>query len=197
MDSMTARGVTPRYEPFAPNVPPAILALWVFIAAEALFFGILIASYLYLRVHVGMWPPPGYSQPDLLLPAVNTLVLLSSGFTMHGALACLRRGNVALLKDGIIATLLLGSAFLVGQAFEYAHAGFGLSDGLLGSSFYTLTGFHGAHVLGGLIFLAMVLGRARRGHYTQERHLAVEAATLYWHFVDAVWIVLFTMLYLV
>ncbi len=194
---MIASNWSRSYEPFAPRISPAVLGLWIFIATEALFFGILIASYLYLRPRAGVWPPPGMPERDLVVPILNTVVLLSSGLTMHGAHTGMQQGDRTLLKGGIVATVVLGAAFLGGQAYEYAKAGYGLSSGLLGSSFFTLTGFHGAHVLVGLIFLLLVLVRAGKGHYSRDRHLAVEASALYWHFVDAVWVVLLTVLYLV
>ncbi len=186
-----------RSEPFAPRFSPAILGLWFFIGTEALFFGMLIGSYLYLRVRAGVWPPVDAPQRDLLVPAINSIVLLSSGVTMHGAHMSIRRGDTSVLRGGIFATMILGAAFLAGQAWEYTHAGFGLSSGLLGSSFFTLTGFHGAHVFVGLVFLSLVVLRSARGAYTEEHHLGVEASALYWHFVDAVWVVLFTVLYLI
>ncbi len=179
-----------------PRLHPAMFGLWVFIAAESLFFGLLIASYLYLRVRSEVWPPPGTPQKELLVPILNSIVLFSSGATMHGAHIAMRRGEVDIARGGIIATMVLGAGFLLGQAFEYVTAGFGLSSSVWGSSFFTLTGFHGSHVLVGLIFLAMVYIKAGRGAYTAEHHLGVEASALYWHFVDAVWVVLLTILYL-
>lgn len=176
---------------------PTMLGLWVFIATEALFFGMLISSYLYLRVRAGVWPPPGFPGQDLLIPLLNSVVLFSSGATMHGAHLAMRRGDTAVLRGGILVTIVLGAAFLGGQAYEYVHAGFGLSSGLLGSVFFTLTGFHGAHVLAGLVLLALIWKRSGEGRYTSEHHLGVEASALYWHFVDAVWVVLLTVLYLV
>lgn len=194
---MIARSTTREPGPFYVRMNPTMFGLWVFIAAEALFFGLLIGSYLYLRVRAGSWPPPGSPHLDVMIPAINTFVLLSSGLTMHGAHEALRGGNLAVFKGGVWATIVLGTAFLLGQAFEYATAGFGLASGILGSSFFTLTGFHGAHVFVGLIFLGMVLVKANRGRYDASNHLGVEAAALYWHFVDAVWVVLLTVLYLI
>src|SRR5512133_716144 len=179
-----------------PRLHPAMFGLWVFIAAESLFFGLLIASYLYLRVRAEVWPPPGTPDKELLVPIFNSIVLFSSGATMHGAHIAMRRGEVDIARGGILVTIILGTGFLLGQAFEYVTAGFGLSSSVWGSSFFTLTGFHGSHVLVGLIFLAMTYVKAGRGAYTAEHHLGVEAAALYWHFVDAVWVVLFTVLYL-
>ncbi|HEX9014979.1 MAG TPA: heme-copper oxidase subunit III [Chloroflexota bacterium] len=179
-----------------PRLSHAMFGLWVFIAAESLFFGLLIAAYLYLRVRSQVWPPPGTPEKDLLVPIFNSIVLFSSGATMHGAHEAMRRGDTGLARGGILVTVVLGTAFLLGQAFEYVTAGYGLSSSVWGSSFFTLTGFHGSHVLVGLIFLAMVYVKAGRGVYTADHHLGVEAAALYWHFVDAVWVVLFTVLYL-
>lgn len=184
-------------QPFTARLNPTIIGLWVFIATEALFFGMLMGSYLYLRIRLGSWPPPGSPPRDLFVPLLNTVVLLSSGLVMHGAHNSMRKGDTAVLRGGIVATMVLGAAFLGGQAYEYTHAGFGLSSGLLGSAFFTLTGFHGAHVFVGLIFLALILWRAGRGVYTAEHHIGVEAGALYWHFVDAVWVVLLTILYLI
>jgi cytochrome c oxidase subunit III len=193
---MVARNSDEVRAPLILRLHPTMLGLWIFIASEALFFGLLIGSYLYLRVRAGVWPPPGSPELDIVVPIVNTFVLLSSGVTMHGAHEAMRRGDRRLLIGGIVITMILGAAFLGGQAYEYAHAGFGLTEGILGSSFFTLTGFHGAHVLVGLIFLGLVLWQATKGHYTAEHHLGVEASALYWHFVDAVWVVLFVVLYI-
>lgn len=184
-------------EAFVSRVNPAMFGLWIFIAAEGLFFGLLIAAYLYLRVRSEVWPPPGTPQRDLVVPLFNSIVLFSSGATMHGAHLAMKKGDTALTRWGILVTMVLGAAFLCGQAFEYATAGYGLSSSVLGSSFFTLTGFHGLHVLVGLIFLGMVYIKAGRGAYTTEHHLGVEASALYWHFVDAVWVVLLTVLYLI
>ena len=93
--------------------------------------------------------------------------------------------------------MVLGAAFLVGQAFEYTHACSSLSGGLMGSTFLTPTGFHGAHVLAGLIFLGLIWARAGKGAYSAQHHVGVEASALHWHFVDAIWVVLFTILYLI
>lgn len=180
----------------APRLHPSMFGLWVFIAAESLFFGLLIASYLYLRVRSEVWPPPGTPEKELIIPIFNSIVLFSSGATMHGAHVAMRRGYKDIARGGILVTIVLGTAFLLGQAFEYVTAGFGLSSSVWGSSFFTLTGFHGSHVLVGLIFLAMVYLKAGGRAYTAEHHLGLEAAALYWHFVDAVWVVLFTVLYL-
>jgi cytochrome c oxidase subunit III len=194
---MAANTSARTQQPFTARVQPAMFGLWIFIAAEALFFGLLIAAYLYLRVRSEVWPPPGTPQRDLVVPIANSFVLFSSGATMHAAHLAMKKGDTTLTRWGIIATMFLGAAFLCGQAFEYITAGYGLSSGVLGSSFFTLTGFHGSHVFVGLVFLAMVFVKAGTGAYTAERHLGVESSALYWHFVDTVWVALLTVLYLI
>lgn len=171
-----------------------------FLASEAVFFANLIASYLYLRVSGGFtnWPPSveHLTRPEILIPGINTLILLSSSFPMHFAARAITKGDRRGLVTGLGLTALLGSIFLGGQAWEYAHNAFGPSTGVFGSTFYTLTGFHGAHVTFGVIFLLIVFLRSMRGHFTAEQHFAVNAVEMYWHFVDVVWILLFLVLYI-
>jgi cytochrome c oxidase subunit 3 len=167
------------------------------IASEVMLFGALFAAYFVIRSDSAAWPPPefGGDRPEILLPGINTLLLVSSSVTMQlGVLAATRGGRGRLLRWlGI--TMLLGFAFLCIQAYEYANNGFGLRDGVFGSTFYTLTGFHGAHVLIGLAFITIVANRARLGKVSAEHHTAVEAASYYWHFVDVVWLFLFSTVY--
>jgi len=167
-----------------------------FIASEALFFAYLIAAYLYLRANSATWPPNGLPRLELLFPAINSVILIGSSLPVHWARSAIERGNRSTLNRGIILTLVMGAVFLAGQGWEYSRAGFSPSDGAYGSTFFTLTGFHGAHVLAGLVFLLVVLVMSLRGRFSPERHFGVEAATMYWHFVDAVWIALFGVLYL-
>ena len=134
-------------------------------------------------------------RPELPLVAFNTLLLLSSSVTLQWAGSRIAAGDAAGLRRGLGLTLLLGTLFLCIQAYEFASNGFGISDGVFGSTFYTLTGFHGAHVLGGLLIIGAVANRARLGLVDQARHTAVEAVSYYWHFVDAVWVMLFLTVY--
>ena len=170
-----------------------------FLASEAIFFANLIASYLYLRIRLtgngGEWPPKG-AELDIPLALVNTIILLSSSFPMHYAARSITKGNKRGLTIGLILTVILGSAFLSIQAFEYTHADFTPSTGVFGSTFFTLTGFHGAHVTAGVIFLLICFFRSLRGDFSQNRHFAVSAVEMYWHFVDVVWIFLFLLLYI-
>jgi len=121
---------------------------------------------------------------------------VTSSFTMHWALQSIKRGNRAGLKAGLVATIALGLAFLLTQAIEYAHVGFNTSDGAFASAFFGLTGLHGAHVFVGLSLLTFAAVRAFRGHYTPEHHHGVELPGIYWHFVDIMWIVVYTTVYL-
>jgi len=168
-----------------------------FIASEALLFANLIAGYLYLRVRQGTWPPPGpFRLSDLTLPAINTVILLSSSLPMHLAGSAAAKGQMRRVPWLILTTIILGVAFLSLQAVEYTTNNFGIKDGLLGSTFYTLTGFHGAHVTAGIIFLLVNFFRALRGQMTKEKHFSLVAGEMYWHFVDVVWIAVFSLVYL-
>jgi cytochrome c oxidase subunit 3 len=172
-----------------------LLGVRLGILSEIMLFGALFAAYFVIRSESGGWPPDGHERPELILPGLNTLLLLSSSVTMQWAVRAIGRGEVTTMRRALRVTLLLGSIFIVVQGYEFATNGFGLDAGVFGSTFYTLTGFHGAHVLAGLGFMAIVALRARRGLISAEHHTAVEAASYYWHFVDAVWVVLFSTLY--
>lgn len=172
------------------------LGLFVFIGSEAVLFANLIAAYLYLRVRTGVWPPEGMPHLELGFATVNTLILILSGLPMQLAHSGIQKGNERRLVMGLIGTIVLGAIFISGQAWEYVHAGFTPQSGVYGSTFFTLTGFHGAHVMVGLTLLTVSLVRALRGRFTVERHFGIEATALYWHFVDVVWVFLFAVLYL-
>lgn len=170
-----------------------------FIASEAVIFGAFFAAIFYSRVHAPQWPPAGMPHFEILLPAVNTALLLGSSVTLHLSHIALERGR----KDGVIAALLmtifLGALFLCGQAYEYGFlngSSFNIKSGIFGSTFFMLTGFHGLHVLIGIIFLNVVYGAAIRNRITPDQQFPLQAASWYWHFVDAVWVCVFTIVYL-
>ena len=167
------------------------------IASEVMLFGALFAAYFVIRADSGTWPPEhfGGERPEILLPGINTLMLVSSSVTMQLGVMAAARGDRRRLLRWLAITLLLGVGFLAIQGYEYANNGFGLKDGVFGSTFYTLTGFHGAHVLAGLVLIAIVANRARLGLIGPDRHTAIEAASYYWHFVDVVWLFLFSTVY--
>ena len=168
----------------------------LFILSEVMLFGAFFAAYFVLRAQAPAWPPlPELERPELPLVGFNTVLLLSSSVTMQWAVGRIGHGDPAGLLRGLLATLVLGAVFLSIQAYEFLNNGFGFADGVFGSTFYTLTGFHGAHVLGGLLLIGIVVNRARLGLVTRERHTGVEAVSYYWHFVDVVWTVLFLTVY--
>ena len=169
----------------------------VFLVAESMIFLGLFGAFLIYRTVMPEWPPAGTPELELLLPGINTVILVSSSFVMHKGQAAVKENDVAGLQKWFAATAAMGAIFLVGQLYEYSHTGFGLNTNLFTSCFYVLTGFHGLHVTVGLLLILSVLWRSRTtGHYSSKSHFGVEAAELYWHFVDVVWIILFTLVYL-
>ncbi len=175
------------------------LGVWALIGSEAVFFSALIVTYVVLRGRSVSGPLPREIL-DIPLTGVNTFVLICSSLTMVSALAAIQAGAVRRMRLFLIATMVLGLGFLSGQAVEFtslASHGLSLSVNLFGASFFTLTGFHGAHVLAGVIWISFVLARSLRGGITQEKHASVELVGLYWHFVDLVWIIIFTIVYLI
>ena len=192
---------TPEY----PAIKPGMMGMYIFLASEVMFFGSLFAMYFYLVGSHPTWPPvPPSSTPEYYvswwwIPFFNTIWLLSSGVTCHFALEGLahdRRRQFFVLQ---IATIVLGVVFEIGQLVEFISAfnrGLNLTASTFASAFFTMTGFHGAHVLGGLVLLTLILYRAARGQFSSRNHVGPAAVTLYWHFVDVVWIFLFGILYL-
>jgi cytochrome c oxidase subunit 3 len=164
-----------------------------------MFFGGLFATYFSARANFqGTWGPESMgAEPLDILPIALpiTLILISSSFTVHFAVQAIRRDRVGAMRFWLAVTLLLGVVFLAGQIYDYTQLGFGISDGVFGTVFYALTGFHGAHVFGGAIGLTILVARAAGGQFSAKNHVAIEAVSYYWHFVDIVWIGLFTTLY--
>jgi cytochrome c oxidase subunit 3 len=183
----------------AVGISPALLGMVLFIASEVMFFGGLFGAYFTLRSGTAHWAPPEGIELDPWYAGAITVALVSSSFTMQFGVWAVRRGDTKALVRWLIVTLLLGAVFLAGQANEYRmliHEGLTLRSGVFGSTFFTLTGFHGAHVTGGAIFIFIVLLRARSGQFTPARHDSVEMSSYYWHFVDVVWIGLYSTIYL-
>jgi heme/copper-type cytochrome/quinol oxidase subunit 3 len=170
------------------------------IATEATLFALLLASTFYLQARTpGSWPPDGLEPPKLLLPSAMTVLLFVSSIPMFYADRKIRRGDITRLRIGLVVTFVLGASFLVVQAFEYRDKLQEVRPGTnaYASSFYTITGLHGLHVLAGLILIAWTLFRARRGIVSRRHHVGVEVTALYWHFVHLAWLVIFASLYLV
>ena len=169
----------------------------LFLVAESAIFLGLFSAYLIYRSVMPQWPPAGTPELDLLLPGVNSIILISSSFVMHKGQAAIKNNDNAGLQRWFGITAIMGIIFLAGQMYEYFHLEMGLTTNLFASCFYVLTGFHGLHVTFGLLLILSVLWRSRQaGHYSSESHFGVEAAELYWHFVDVVWIILFILVYL-
>jgi cytochrome c oxidase subunit 3 len=182
-----------------------VLGMLLFITSEVMFFGGLFAAYFSLRANAQQWPPinPADGEPFHLaiLPFVGpaTILLILSSVTCQMAVWGIRRNDRTAFIRAMAVTVVLGITFLIMQLIDYSllgQEGLTLSSGQYGTTYYTLTGFHGAHVFGGVIMLSVVLYRGMAGQFSGKHYDAVEAASLYWHFVDVVWILLFSLLYL-
>jgi heme/copper-type cytochrome/quinol oxidase subunit 3 len=182
------------------DIPSGKLGIWVFLASEVMLFGALISSYVVLALGSPNFGRPAAELLGKPLATVNTFVLITSSVTMVMALSNIQRGNVKGLLGWLGITSLLGLTFLGIKGFEYHHKiseGITITSTLFGSFYYTLTGLHALHMLGGLGFNTYIAIRALQGRYSADRHERVEYAALYWHFVDLVWVILFPLFYLV
>ena len=169
--------------------------MWLFIGTEGMLFALLFFGYFYLGGSQAKWPPR--EDPTLKLALVLLAILLASSVVLWWGERGIKRGSAATLRLGLVGTLLLAAAFLYVQSIEYRHHLQKLTPqtDAYGSIFYTITGFHLAHVIVGVLMLLFVLARAMAGHFDGERHLAVQNAALYWHFVDVVWLLVVAILY--
>jgi len=179
------------------------LAMWVFLGSDCLLFGALISTYLLLR-HRSISGPVELRDPanifDIPFTSVSSFVLLFSSLTMALAVGAIHRGDVRRCRTFLLTTALLGSVFIGGQVYEFTsfvHEGLGYTTNILGSAFYTLTGFHGVHVSVGIMFLTAMFVMSLRGTLGPDKAETVEIFGLYWHFVDIVWILIFTIVYLI
>jgi cytochrome c oxidase subunit 3 len=179
------------------RVEPQLLGMLLFIVSEVMVFGAFFTAYFFIRVSSGdPWPAPGTQLP--VIPTLfNTFILVSSSVTMHWALRGIQTGNRRALKAGMLLTFLMGCTFLFIQVNEYANIGFAPQDAAQQTIFYSLTGLHGCHVFIGLCLLLFVTIRSFRGHYSPEEHRGVEVPGIYWHFVDIMWIIVYTTVYVI
>jgi cytochrome c oxidase subunit III len=178
-----------------------VLGMLLFITSEVMFFSGLFAAYFNVRANANGWPPAEFAHTLQILPLVGpaTVLLILSSFTCQFGVWAIRRGDRVAFIRNFAVTVVIGIVFLVMQITDYTvlgSEGLTLSSGTFGTTYYTLTGFHGAHVFGGVIMLSVVLYRGLAGQFSPQHHDAVEAASLYWHFVDVVWILLFSLIYL-
>ena len=176
------------------------LGMWVFLSADAMSFGGLLAGYGALRYGDPTWPRPS-SILGIQLTAAMTFLLVCSSVTMVEALAGIRHGNRDKFRNFLLLTILGGLTFLSLQAFEWNklifHEGQSIARNNFGATFFILTGFHGCHVFSGVVYLSVILMRGMIGKYSAHNNNEVEIAALYWHFVDLIWILVFTFVYLI
>ena len=183
------------------GISNVILGMLLFITSEVMFFAGLFAAYFNVRANAPQWPPLEFQDKLHVLPFVGpaTVLLILSSFTCQVGVWAIRRNDRKGLTRAIAITVVLGATFLVMQAIDYTALyadGVRLDAGTFGTTYYTLTGFHGAHVLGGVLMLSVVLYRSMSGQFSSRHHDMVEATSMYWHFVDVVWILLFSTLYI-
>ena len=175
------------------------VAMWAFLGSECLLFGALISTFLLYRGRSVSGPGPD-DVFDIPFTSVSSFVLLMSSLTMVLALSAIQRRDEPRLRLWLLATALLGATFIAGQIYEFTsfvNEGLTIKTNVFGSSFFVLTGFHGVHVTLGIVMLLSLWGLSARGKLPPEKSETVEIAGLYWHFVDIVWIVIFTVIYLV
>ena len=173
-----------------------IWGLITFLASESLMFGGFFATYIIFFSTYAVWPPEG-TEVELVLPAINTLILVSSSLVINKGTHAVKENDIKGMRLWFGVTALMGIIFLGGQVYEYMTLGYGLTENIFANCFYLTTGFHGLHVFIGVLLIVGVMWRSRReGHYSDIKHVGVEMAEIYWHFVDVIWIVLFTLLYI-
>lgn len=203
---MTANAMAAAREPAESPLTPESwgkLGMWIFLAGDAMSFGALLAGYGAIRAGSTDWPVPS-EVLGISLTAFMTFLLICSSLSMVKALSAIRHGDAKGMRNYLLLTIIGGVIFLGCQAYEWTHlihAGLGLSTNpfgnyLFGTTFFAITGFHGAHVTAGVIYLTCIMIQGIRGKYSATDHNKVEILGLYWHFVDLVWIMVFTFVYL-
>jgi heme/copper-type cytochrome/quinol oxidase subunit 3 len=200
----TGHGGSSGQHPTSTGINHRKMLMWLFLASDCMFFGALIATYMIYRGRAEVVPEESGPFPgeliDIPYTSVSAFVLLMSSLTMVLALAALQRNDIRGSRLWLLGTSVLGAIFLGGQYFEFSefyHEGLSLQTNMFGSTFFTLTGFHGLHVTIGVIWLLTLLYVSLRGGLKADDSLDLEIAGLYWHFVDIVWIVIFTLVYLI
>ena len=177
------------------RIEAQFLGMLLFIISEVMLFGAFFTAYFFIRVvNHDHWPAPGTKLP-VAVAGVNTAILLSSSLTMHWSLVSAKNENRFGMRAGLLSTFLLGLTFLTVQINEYVHIGFAPHDHAQGTIFYGLTCLHGAHVFVGLTLLSFATIRAFRGHFSAKEHRGVEVPGIYWHFVDVMWIIVYSTIY--
>jgi cytochrome c oxidase subunit 3 len=175
---------------------PAYLGMIFFLISEVFLFGSLFWTYYYLRAETPVWPPAGVGL-DTLLAGINTFFLLAGSVTIWWAARSIRKGKDKGLAIGLAANVLFGAVFLGITGWEWAHEAFRPWTHAYGSIFYTLTGFHALHVFGGMVFMLVLFTQALRHKYNAQSYTPVEIGSLYWHFIDIIWILVFFSIFIV
>ena len=200
---MTTAVATPAPATVSPDELPraergrttAWWAMMMLITTEAMIFAVLIASYFFLRAAAKEWPLGHIEPPELEVISLYTVVLLGSSAPIFWAEAAIQRGQVRRFQLGLLLSFIMGTIFLINQGIEYHELKFGVRDNAYGSIFYAITGLHGSHVFVGLLMNLVVQVKATMGRVTAERHITAQMFSMYWHFVDVVWIFVFSSLY--
>jgi cytochrome c oxidase subunit 3 len=182
-----ARGARP--------VPLLVVGIVLFLGSELMFFASLFGMYFTLRAHDHPWTPPDVTADFTRI--LFTSILVASSFTMQRSVTRIKAGDAAGMRRWIWLSFAMGVVFLAGQTREWITLPFRIHTDAYGSAFYAMTGFHGLHVFAGLVLMLVVLGRASQGAYSANEHAGLEVATYYWHFVDVVWIALFSVLFVI
>ena len=175
------------------------MAMWAFLGSECMLFGALISTYVLYR-HRAVSGPTPHQLYDIPFTSVSSFVLLMSSLSMVLALAAIQRGDLRRMRVWLVTTALLGTTFVSGQIYEFTtfvHEGMTIKTNVSSGAFYVMTGFHGVHVTLGILMLLSLVGMSLRGGLTKEKSEVVEIAGLYWHFVDIVWVIIFTVVYLI
>ncbi|MGK7915105.1 MAG: heme-copper oxidase subunit III [Prochloraceae cyanobacterium] len=167
----------------------------VFLLSESIIFLSFFAGYIVYKTTTVDWLPPGVSGLEVREPTINTVILVSSSFVIYLAERELQRHNLKGFRFFLVLTIAMGSYFLVGQAIEWSNLAFGFTSGVFGGTFYLLTGFHGLHVLVGILLQIIIMVRSFIPGNYDSGHFGVNATSLFWHFVDVIWIILFILIY--
>jgi cytochrome c oxidase subunit 3 len=182
--------------PVKPRERPAYLGMVFFLISEVFLFGSLFWAYYYLRAETPVWPPAGV-RLDTVLAGINTLFLLAGSGTIWWAVRSIRKGNEKGLAISLAANFILGAVFIGITAWEWVHLGFRPWTHAYGSIFFTLTGFHALHVFGGIVFMLVLFTQALRHKYSARDYTPVEIGSLYWHFIDFIWVLVFLSIFIV
>lgn len=172
-----------------------VLGVVIFIASEMMLFATFFGSYFTLRAGASQWPPENIPKLPMFLPIILTLILLTSSVSMHGAIWGVRNNNRTVFVTSLAITALLGASFLAGEIFDALEAGFNFSTNAYGTVFFSILSFHILHVAGGVLMLIFCLAGSLSGKFGPNNYQVIEATSYYWHFVDVVWIFVFTILY--